>query len=295
MKERIRKGKNWYIKCDCGNWKAEKAKQCLECVQAKRRAKMICPKCGGKKNIRASQCHTCASKAKKKPGIWTCPECGESKDSKATTCWNCYQATTYDGPTHCSNCGTALSSPWNNTTGFCLDCCRAHRAREPNYCVDCDVEIAHGSTRCRKCAIKNQFDPSRRYYYNDRWFRSNWEVRTAYWLDTLEIPFEYEQRIVTVRIDGKSRYYLPDFYIPKGFYGWPRQFKYLPANGQFFIEVKGYLRDKSRRKMQLAQEQHPELALYMFQHDQMEYIPSPPDTNAPEQLPLWPTLISEPK
>jgi len=82
-------------------------------------------------------------------------------------------------------------------------------------------------------------------YYNDRAFRSSWEVRAARAMDALGIRWEYEAR----RFDLGSQTYCPDFY--------------LPDDGAYW-EVKGYYGPKSQKTITLFRAQHPEIPLVLL-------------------------------
>lgn len=71
-----------------------------------------------------------------------------------------------------------------------------------------------------------------KFRYKDINFRSNWEVMLAKNLDKNNIEWKYEPKFFRMS-DGRC--YLPDFYLPK-FGKW--------------IEVKGYMHDHSRKKIQ---------------------------------------------
>ena len=65
-------------------------------------------------------------------------------------------------------------------------------------------------------------------------FRSTWEANFARALNFLEIKWEYENQKHRVYLGNYS--YLPDFYLPEN---------------NLFIEIKGYLRDRARKVLEL--------------------------------------------
>lgn len=79
---------------------------------------------------------------------------------------------------------------------------------------------------------------------NDRFYimRSTWEVKYAQYLDANSIDWEYEKhKFKYYDNNGGPHYYFPDFY--------------LPAKKKF-IEVKGYMDDKSKFKIEECIKQH---------------------------------------
>lgn len=79
-------------------------------------------------------------------------------------------------------------------------------------------------------------------WYNGTHFRSTWEVRFAKALDRRGIKWEYEGRA----FDLGHRTYTPDFYTPEDGVYW---------------EVKGWLNDDSKDKINAFRRQFPELSL----------------------------------
>lgn len=71
----------------------------------------------------------------------------------------------------------------------------------------------------------------------DRFYimRSTWEIKYAEYLDQNKIDWEYEEhKFKYYDLNGLAHYYFPDFYFPK--------------TGEF-VEIKGYMDDKSRYKI----------------------------------------------
>ncbi len=72
--------------------------------------------------------------------------------------------------------------------------------------------------------------------------RSTWEVKYAEYLDKKEVDWEYEEhKFKYVDSCGRSHYYFPDFYLP---------------SEEKFIEIKGYMDDKSRYKIEECSKLH---------------------------------------
>lgn len=82
--------------------------------------------------------------------------------------------------------------------------------------------------------------------------RSGLEKRTATFLETRKIPYEYETETLTYTIPEKKHKYTPDFKLPNGIY----------------VECKGRWDTASRQKMALVVEQNPDKDIRMlFQRD----------------------------
>jgi len=77
-----------------------------------------------------------------------------------------------------------------------------------------------------------------KFRYNNINFRSNWEVILAKNMDKNNIKWKYEPRVF--KLDEKI-FYLPDFYLP---------------DYDKYVEVKGFMYDHSREKIQKFMEHH---------------------------------------
>jgi very-short-patch-repair endonuclease len=73
------------------------------------------------------------------------------------------------------------------------------------------------------------------------------EARFAKLLDLQRIRWQYEPRTFEYEADGKIKHYKPDFYLP---------------DRKLWVEVKGYLSDRARRKVELAAAQNGILVLF---------------------------------
>lgn len=73
--------------------------------------------------------------------------------------------------------------------------------------------------------------------------RSGYERKLWKFLEANKVPFEYESLSIPYKVPVKNRRYTPDFILANGIY----------------VEAKGKLDAKSREKMQLVVEQHPDL------------------------------------
>lgn len=116
------------------------------------------------------------------------------------------------------------------------------------YCKICKTEIMQETSKrsglCKKCHIeflRNHKEKHPRFghhmkpnfvKYKNLWFRSNWEVAYAKYLDKNNIQWLYESKT----FDLGETTYTPDFY--------------LPATDEY-IEVKGYKSDIFKKKINL--------------------------------------------
>lgn len=94
----------------------------------------------------------------------------------------------------------------------------------------------------RSNSLKNNKKIGKWNYKNIN-FRSNWEVECAKVLDKNNILWEYEPKVF--RLNSKT-FYIPDFYL-------------IELN--VWLEVKGYLSEKSEYKIKLFQKKHALIVL----------------------------------
>lgn len=80
---------------------------------------------------------------------------------------------------------------------------------------------------------------NKNYKYNNKKFRSAWEVKVAKWLDVNKIKWKYETKECRFKLRS-GKYYMIDFYLPE-------------LNK--YIEVKGWWGDHSKDKFKQAAKQ----------------------------------------
>ena len=119
-------------------------------------------------------------------------------------------------------------------------------------CVRRVLSEFHGSStgnkyrRVSEQEMKNKVDdnstwcPKRRQF-----FRSDYEILVADWLDLIGIKYEYE----TIILSSGKQHYLPDFYIPES---------------DTFLEVKGLWRMGAKAKIQRIREAIPGIRLIVI-------------------------------
>jgi hypothetical protein len=73
--------------------------------------------------------------------------------------------------------------------------------------------------------------------------RSNWEANVARIYNAYEIEFEFEPKVFSYPVKRGTKGYTPDFYLPKH---------------DEWLEVKGYLDDKSKIKLKRFKRYYPE-------------------------------------
>ena len=127
---------------------------------------------------------------------------------------------------------------------------------EQYYCIDCKKKIskhsgAYGNGRCGSCASKITYKKykQRRYngtvkagFYKSIYMRSSWEIKYAKYLDKKKIKWSYEPDV----FDVDDTTYTPDFYLPKL---------------KTYIEIKGWLKIKDKKKMNMFKKLYPEKSL----------------------------------
>jgi hypothetical protein len=77
----------------------------------------------------------------------------------------------------------------------------------------------------------------------DRYFRSSWEANYARYLNFIKEPWEYEPKEFEFPVKRGNRTYKPDFYLPR-----------LDR----WVEVKGYMDQKSKVKLNRFKKYFPE-------------------------------------
>ena len=80
--------------------------------------------------------------------------------------------------------------------------------------------------------------------------RSSWEADFARILKLYNLDYEYEPRTFKlIRANGEILHYTPDFYVP---------------SQNTFYEIKGFLRDLDREKLELFKQQYPQINLVVI-------------------------------
>lgn len=99
---------------------------------------------------------------------------------------------------------------------------------------------------------------SGRRFYNevdDTYYRSRWEIVMANALHESGIEFQYEPKRFMYHKHKES--YLPDFYLPKF---------------SLWIEVKGYMDKRSKKRIVLFGKEYPEEKLVLVMEDEIERL-----------------------
>lgn len=89
--------------------------------------------------------------------------------------------------------------------------------------------------------------------YKDVWMRSSWEVLYAKYLDQKKIKWVYEPKTFNL---GNCTY-TPDFYLPKK---------------DLYIEIKGYWRDKSKKKFELFKRNYSNISIKLLMKEDLQKI-----------------------
>ena len=187
------------------------------------------------------------------------------KSSKIYYCKDCNNEISYHcffyGLGRCNKCANKDKRAYNYIDG---------RGTKKYYCKDCGKKITYqsaiyGTGRCRKCASiiaapkrkgrKNgmfgKVISIPRIKYENIWMRSSWETAYAKYLDSKNIKWEYEEK----RFYFEDCSYLPDFYLPET---------------DEYIEIKGWWRDKDKRKFYLFKENYPDINIKLLMGKQLQ-------------------------
>jgi hypothetical protein len=90
------------------------------------------------------------------------------------------------------------------------------------------------------------------------YFRSNWESNIARYLNYIGLNWQYEpKRFFFENVSEKPNSYLPDFYLP---------------TLDTWIEVKGWMDEKSKLKLELFKQQYPDEFSKFILIDQQSYM-----------------------
>lgn len=140
-----------------------------------------------------------------------------------------------------------------------------------HYCIDCNKKICKKAKRCLSCADKykhkigslnvkgrnnNHFGkPIRPNWkkYKNIWFRSNWEVQYAKYLDKNKISWLYESKT----FDLGNTTYTPDFYLPKT---------------NEYIEIKGYKTDIFKNKIRKFKNQYRDINIKILNQKELKQL-----------------------
>lgn len=136
------------------------------------------------------------------------------------------------------------------------------------YCKEenCNNKICYqtfyfGNGRCKSCAKKGKLNINfgkipinshgKRQKYKKIWMRSSYEIKYAKYLDKNKIQWKYESKTFDLRITT----YTPDFYLPK--------------NNEY-IEIKGYWRDKAKKKFELFKKLYPKIKIKVLKLENLK-------------------------
>ena len=197
------------------NYLSEKSdrKVCFECPSCERI--YIKSKRRAKITLLCKECYLLAIKKS-----YYCLDCNkELKDHKSKRCIGCCQLKELN-PIY-------KHGKTNNTK--CIDCNIPLKNYISKRCINCYkiwAKIPQNNPRFGKCV------PFFVTIYNNIPMRSTWEANFAKWCDLSGIKWLYESKT----FDLGSTTYTPDFYLPEF---------------DLWIEVKGWLTEKSKEKMSI--------------------------------------------
>jgi hypothetical protein len=114
-----------------------------------------------------------------------------------------------------------FSLEWRNKLGL------VHKGIKKTYQQNLKNSLAH------KGKIPNSYN--KRFIYNNRYFRSSWEINFAKWCDKNKIQYLYEP----VNFNLGEINYIPDFFLPT----W-----------NIWVEIKGHYTELCKKKIKLFKE-----------------------------------------
>jgi len=124
------------------------------------------------------------------------------------------------------------------------------RSNKDNFCICGNRIVSYRAKKCPQCHydyLKIHFkgrktNPTKKFFYNNIWMRSSWEVKYAQYLDLNKTKWMYEPKMFDLGING----YIPDFYLTKT---------------NEYIEIKGFWRKDSFSKFKLFKEKYPNIKI----------------------------------
>jgi hypothetical protein len=132
------------------------------------------------------------------------------------------------------------------------------------FCIECNKQIRNNKTKlCKVCYLESDLAKENQAQYSIKYKKgyvyNKWFDKQVYLMSGLEYSyFEYLEKYnirwntaekIKYSKDGKDHTYTPDFYLP---------------DENKFIEIKGYMWEDAKIKMNLVFEQHPELNLVIL-------------------------------
>jgi hypothetical protein len=104
-----------------------------------------------------------------------------------------------------------------------------------------DIQVLEQETKSTK---GNAYKHTKSGYRKDLGLnlRSNWEANFARILNAYKVVFEFEPKVFTFPVKRGTKGYTPDFYLP---------------NFDEWVEIKGYLDDKSKIKIKRFKRYYP--------------------------------------
>jgi len=187
-----------------------------------------------------------------------CAECGKEINIDSKYCLKCHQLgkrnhNYIDGKTnkkhYCKKCGKEIS--YQSKLKLCRSCFIIKR--NTNRIVSEQEKQKHSITMKGKLVgRKNPMFGKQTHglfgYYKNKFMRSSYEIKFAYFLDCSKITWEYESKT----FDLGDATYTPDFYLPEF---------------DCYIEIKGYWHPKNKNKFIKFLDLYPLINIKIFDYN----------------------------
>jgi hypothetical protein len=273
-----------YLACvDCGKPKRRQsaAPRCTSCAKRgndNRNRRKSCPQCGERPSRGGRRCADCAATTPRQKAVSRkVPTIQEHRRAKRDPCPVCG----IPKPVYDKYCGRPCydrwrreHGSWNRSGTVNVPCRQCQRLFETTYAK---LQRGAGQFCSRECyQVWKAANPGetkspwsnagRRADLGDRHFRSAWEANWARYLNWLLeqgqiIDWDYEcQEFEFEKVKRGHRFYLPDFKVTN-----------LDGSVEFH-EIKGYMDDRSRVKLERMARYYPDVVVKLIDRDAYKSI-----------------------
>jgi hypothetical protein len=154
---------------------------------------------------------------------------------------------------HYCKCGRKISyKTWKNGLGQCQSCANRTNMTGKKLAEETKEKLRITSSGKNNAQFGKTMKPTWGEY-NKIWFRSNWEILYAKYLDNNNIGWLYEPKT----FDLKTTTYTPDFYLPEK---------------DLYIEIKGYFSDLAKAKINKFKKMYKNIKLEILTKPELQKI-----------------------